>query len=249
MNQYDRLKRKADIDNERENESKYWKKVTNLITSKKEIILKPPIKHIEPNPYQSEQKILRKAVAAESNALVGGLFIGAATFLSLRFFPLLLTRRIAGKAKYDEMKQKADMFRSDPRNQLKRVGGYLFEGTFGFWAGYRGYYMALNMQSEDTLEELTQLPLCEGRSIVSDELCDDWTKLVHSEIPSSFWLNLDSRDSAAQMEYEKRWRAILQFSENCMKRKTFEENLRRKLKLKENEPVSIPNPGVPDGDI
>ena len=66
---------------------------------------------------------------------------------------------------------------------------------------------------------------------------------------SNFWLNLDSSDSAALMEHEKRWRAVLEFSQNCMKRKSYEEDLRKKLKIREDEPISIPPPGVPEGDI
>lgn len=249
MSQFDRLKQKADIENERENESKYWDKFVHLMTSKKDLLLKSPVTTLEPNPYKAEQKILRKAIEAESNALIGGLFLGVATFLSVRFFPTLVVRRLGGKSKYDAMKQKEAAFKVDPKNQLKRVGGFLFEGTFGFWAGYRGYHMALSLQSEDALEELTQIPLCEGRSIVSDNVCHEWTRLINHEIPSNFWLNLDSSDSAALMEHEKRWRAVLEFSQNCMKRKSYEEDLRKKLKIREDEPISIPPPGVPEGDI
>ena len=120
--------------------------------------------------------------------------------------------------------------------------GLLFEGMVGFWAGWRGYHMAASMQAKDVMEDVTNIPLSQGRSIVSDEICSEVNDLVINEIPKEFWRNLDQEGN---LQNEIAWRNIIRFSENCIKRKAFEKKIRTETGVADEEPVVIPPPGIP----
>ena len=110
------------------------------------------------------------------------------------------------------------------------------EGSFSFWAGYQAYHWAVE-QSEDTYELLAQIPLCAGRSTVSERLCDDWIDITNKQIPSAFWKHLDQ---IGQRD-ERAWSAIRQFSENCVRRQRYEALLREKAGISNrNEPIVLP---------
>ncbi len=163
-------------------------------------------------------------------------------FTSVRVLPRLAVRLIGGEAKMKYLRDSEAAARKSPNAFLKRGGSLLFEGMIGFWAGWRGYHMAASMQAKDVIEEVTNIPLCPGRSIVSDIMCNDMNNLVKNEIPKEFWLNLEQEGS---LRNETAWQNIIQFSENCTKRKAFEDIVRTDMGLKDEEPVIIPSPGVP----
>ena len=119
----------------------------------------------------------------------------------------------------------------------------------GFWVGYRGYHLGLSNHADEMVEEITKLPLCEGRSIVSDEVCPDLTKLINHDIPAEFWENLEGEDGSGNdgLENTTTWLNILKFCDNCVKRKVYEDKIRKKQMMQgTDEPVVIPHPGVPE---
>ena len=139
------------------------------------------------------------------------------------------------------------------------IKAFLFEGMFGFWAGWRGYHMGLSMQTQDMVEEITKIPLVEGRSIISDELCHDLNTLIHDEIPKVFWKNLDVNKNNSYedgLKHEETWRNIIKFCDNCSKRKVYEDMIRNRNgritknnieeEEEEDDHVLIPSPGVPE---
>ncbi len=112
---------------------------------------------------------------------------------------------------------------------------------FAFWASWRGYNVAASMQANDLADDVTNLPLCEGRSIVCEELCPNLIELVNDQIPTEFWRNMDEEGT---LQNHDRWQHILKFSENCKKRRNYEDIIRKQQGLKDDEAVVIPEPGV-----
>ncbi len=121
---------------------------------------------------------------------------------------------------------------------------FLFESTFAFWASWRGYNVAASMKANNLSDEITKLPLCEGKSIVSEEFCPDLVNIVNDQIPPEFWKNMEDEDTLQNHEY---WKHILSFSANCQKRKKYEDIIRhREGGSPDTKGISIPAPGVPD---
>ena len=66
-------------------------------------------------------------------------------------------------------------------------------------------------------DAMTEIPLLQGRSTLSDVLCDDFIHLYHREIPKSFW-----------QEYEDDiLTTISRIVQNCEKRRAFEHKIRQ----------------------
>lgn len=93
------------------------------------------------------------------------------------------------------------------------------------------------MQSNEMYDELASIPLCQGKSHVADTLCHDFSQLTYHSIPAEFWYNLDGENN--HLKNHHAFRAILTFSQNCMKRKKFESLISK------DKGVYIPSPGVP----
>ena len=104
--------------------------------------------------------------------------------------------------------------------QLFDFIAFLFEGTFTFWAGWRAYHAALSIQSNDMYHELASIPLCRGKSHVSDTICLDWIQLTNNTIPSEFWDHM--KQEQTDLKHPNTLKAIYTFSQNCLKRKKIE---------------------------
>lgn len=197
-------------------------------------------------------KIVKKILTAERDSIIGGIVIGSLAFLSVRTLPRLAIRLIGGeqsKLKMEKLRESELALRNSPKGFLKRSGTFLFEGMLGFWVGWKGYHLGLSKQADEMVEEITKLPLVEGRSIVSDEVCPDITKLIRHDIPPAFWKNLEGKDdgNGDGMENTATWLNIQKFRDNCAKRKMYEDNLRANQMIQnKDEAIIIPHPGVPE---
>jgi len=98
------------------------------------------------------------------------------------------------------------------------------------------------MQSDEMYDELARIPLCPGKSFVSNTMCDDFINLTTDTIPSAFWHNV--LDEKTHLKNKHALKAIYNFSQNCMKRKKFERFISNN-KSGDNDDVYIPSPGVP----
>eukprot|EP00551_Chaetoceros_affinis_P011658 CAMPEP_0203665738 /NCGR_PEP_ID=MMETSP0090-20130426/2903_1 /ASSEMBLY_ACC=CAM_ASM_001088 /TAXON_ID=426623 /ORGANISM="Chaetoceros affinis, Strain CCMP159" /LENGTH=253 /DNA_ID=CAMNT_0050529399 /DNA_START=100 /DNA_END=861 /DNA_ORIENTATION=- len=241
-NQLENLIASANIERERKKESQYFELFTDLLKRKKGSIISN-VAVGDSADYATETKTLKKLLKVESDALIGGFVVGIVAFSSIRILPRLAIRLIGGESKMKTFRDSENASRKSPNAFLKRGGSFLFEGMIGFWAGWRGYHVAASMQGEDVIEDITNIPLTQGRSITSDEICSELSNLVRNEIPNEFWQNLEQEDN---LKHESSWRNIIRFSDNCIKRKAFEDILRAKNGIKDNEPVIIPPPGVPE---
>lgn len=119
----------------------------------------------------------------------------------------------------------------------------MIKASFGAWAGWRGYNM-VSSQNKNSYEEISKIPLCAGRSSVAESVCPEWVDFVHKEVPKAFWKNLDDGDDC-RLRDPQRWRAVRDFADNCIKRKVYEDDYRRRNGVDPTAPVSIPKGGVP----
>ena len=78
-------------------------------------------------------------------------------------------------------------------------------------------------------------------STISDKVCNEWVDLVHNQIPSQFWQNLDCTE--CKLQEEARWRSVRDFADNCVKRRAFEDAFRKQYGVSGD--VAIPEGGVP----
>jgi len=111
-----------------------------------------------------------------------------------------------------------------------------------FVSGMMAMYMsAIWTDKKRLLSETAELPLVEGRSLISDELCTDFMK-QYATIPQDTWRKYRGTSDALT--------AIESFVVNCHKRQMFERSLRHERGLQpggsaEDYHPTIPSPGVP----
>ena len=113
--------------------------------------------------------------------------------------------------------------------------GFTLEGLFSIWTGYNAYHRAAEY-SEDTYDMIAKVPLSSGRSAVAEALCDEWIQTTRHQIPDMFWRS--ERDGT--LRDVKAWKAIRQFSDNCVRRRQYEAYLRQKRGISDSEPISLP---------
>lgn len=117
----------------------------------------------------------------------------------------------------------------------RKSTGVIVEGLFSAWAGYSAYHRAAE-HSEDTYEMIVKVPLSSGRSAVAEALCDEWIQTTRHEIPDMFWRNYQD----GTLQKGRAWKAVRQFSDNCVRRRQYEAYLRQKRGIPASEPISLP---------
>lgn len=193
--------------------------------------------------YAAEGAIIERVMANERTAFLSGIALSGIVFASVRFGPRWLAIKInPEKARMlreaDEIAEKANT------RWMQKAAAFVFEASFGAWAGWRGYNI-ISSQNAGSYEEISKIPLCAGRSSVADNVCPDWVNLVRREIPPPFWKNLDDGEDC-RLRDPRRWRSIRDFADNCIKRRVYEDSYRKRNGLGPGTPVDIPKPGVPD---
>ena len=241
--QFNRLRVRANVKKERERELEYKNLFLNLIKTNRSILTSP---HEKPEDYEAETKIIKKLMEVEREAIIGSIGVGIAAFLTVRYLPRGAVRMIGGKAKVKAMDEA-----EAKQSLLKTAGSFLFEGTVGFWSAYRGYQLAVSLRSDDVYHDMVSLPMCEGKSIASDTICEEWHKLIKYKVSPDFWKNMNGTEAegAKQLNNQEFFQGVLEFDAACKKRKAFEDVVRLREGKEPNETVSIPSPGVPNHQI
>mmetsp|Transcript_6407 Transcript_6407/g.9310 ORF Transcript_6407/g.9310 Transcript_6407/m.9310 type:complete len:260 (-) Transcript_6407:415-1194(-) len=238
--QLEHLRKKAEVEKEKKNESTYREKYFSLLTTFRRS-LKPYETDADKN-YEKESFIMKKALSIEREALVGGAFTGVAAFLTMRYLPHVALRISGNKKALQKIEKVAKQ--SSTMDMFRKGAALVFEGSFGIWAGWRGYNMTASLQSADLYDEVSKIPLCEGKSSISENLCPGWTELTYKKIPQSFWESID--DPEDDFADKKFWAATRSFAENCLKRDLYAKEIRQNQNILSEEPVAVPAPGVPE---
>ena len=163
----------------------------------------------------------------KESVMYPGFFLGAAVgisqFVFLRKAPIAMMRR-AGQTNFQES------------SKMKPLS-LLFDALLS--TAMAGTVWIMATDKEKVFKTASELPLVQGKSDVSDALCDDF--IAHYEtIRPDFW-----QDYSGESGAESGLRAISDFVANCKKRQAFERILRREAGLGPSDPVSIPSGGVP----
>ena len=176
-------------------------------------------------------KVLKAPHGEEGNRLkesvmYPGFYLGAAVgigqFVFLRKAPIALMRR-AGQTNF-------------PESSKMKPFSILFDAALS--AAMAGTVWIMTTDKEKVFKTASEIPLIQGKSDVSDALCDDF--ITHYEtIRPDFWQNNTNSDG------ERGLRAISDFVVNCKRRQALERRLRREAGLGPFDPVSIPSGGVP----
>lgn len=116
--------------------------------------------------------------------------------------------------------------------------GFLIDTTLSLFVGANVSWVMTD--KEQIRNILTEVPLVDGRSVISDELCMD-AITAHNKLPKQFW----TKDRDPNNPNTTTLNLIHTFVRNCGKRMSYEKDLRMQQGLPPNAPVSIPVPGVP----
>ena len=210
--------------------------------------------------YQAEKKLLSKI---NNNGMAKGLGVGLVTFLFLRRGPRLMSRYIMnqqrqqrgggmnGTSSTGKSGYHFDINSTSTNNfqQIMDEKPSLFMRTIKFGldvfvsmsiAMYGSIYFT---DKHKLMNDLSNIPLVEGRSLISDELCDDFID-VYKAIPKRIWDKYDGKSEPLD--------AISQFVKNCLRRKIVEKELLEEKKAfgsfgidgDDDKHVDIPSPGV-----
>jgi hypothetical protein len=196
------------------------------------------------NQFASERAIIDQVIANERSAFLCGIALSGLAFASLRYGPRYLISKMNPEKlkKLDEAE--AISFKSKSRWFQNSVA-FVFEAALSGLVGWRVGYTKMSSQNANSYDEIAKIPLCAGRSSVSDKACPDLVDLVHKEIPHSFWENLENKEGKQLLD-PQRWQAVRSFADNCIKRKMFEESYRKQNGLSPQEAVAIPKGWVPN---
>mmetsp|Transcript_17033 Transcript_17033/g.25031 ORF Transcript_17033/g.25031 Transcript_17033/m.25031 type:complete len:312 (-) Transcript_17033:81-1016(-) len=280
--QFNVLAAAANVEKERRKELEYKKIFMNLLEKKRDIftssLKSDKISNVDE--YEEERKVLKRVMKVERDSLIGAAVLGIAAFATVRYLPKIGIRVIGGKSRFEAMKAaEAKSHEASPALAFARsVFAFALEGSFGFWAAYKGFGIAVDKQvtidnfnterSTGTIqEEIIKLPLVQGKSLVSETICDEWTKIVKYRVPKDFWkaVEMDSNTAKIMNTKEKNdalsqsqsrirqgffWDAVLRFESACAKRKYFEDLIRKNqtgASMNErNKAVAVPSPGIPE---
>lgn len=172
--------------------------------------------------FAHEQELIERVIASQRQKWMAGVGIGLAAFASLHFAPNLLIRWIGGEAKIKALREADRQARENGTLWVRRSTAILVEGAFSIWAGNRAYHLAVR-QSEDTYDLIAKVPLCAGRSLISEKMCSEFMDITNNQIPQAFWQNLNK----GNLRDEQEWKAIRQFSINCARRQRYEAHIRK----------------------
>jgi len=213
--------------------------------------------------FSAEKRVLNEM---NSIGLSKGILTGLACFAFLRTSPRLISnymRRRAGSSGADinsgapnPFQQKASgsgyKFDSSLNNQNVERPGLLFRGVRllldSFVSLSIGAYASIFFtDTTKMMEKFSTVPLVEGRSLLSEQLCGDFSQEFQKydrQIWNSNHPSLTGGDVSG--EDIDGFRELIQgFVVNCKRREIYEKEIRAEQGLGADDPVIIPTPGVP----
>eukprot|EP00571_Detonula_confervacea_P017461 CAMPEP_0172303498 /NCGR_PEP_ID=MMETSP1058-20130122/5027_1 /TAXON_ID=83371 /ORGANISM="Detonula confervacea, Strain CCMP 353" /LENGTH=302 /DNA_ID=CAMNT_0013014335 /DNA_START=20 /DNA_END=928 /DNA_ORIENTATION=- len=215
--------------------------------------------------YKQPEFDAEKLILNEMNnmGLYKGVMCGLSCFVFLRFSPNTISRILRRRAgagtetqgPVNPFKSQASGYKFDtPAAQQNPVRpGLLFRtvrlALDTFVSLSVGSYASLYFLDRDKMmKQFSEIPLIEGRSLLSEELCGDFTK-EFQKFDSQIWnKNHPSLSGGGHTtdDGQSDFRNTIQgFVANCRRRAICEEELRTERGLRGSDVVAIPSPGVP----
>jgi len=210
--------------------------------------------------FAAEKRILNEM---NSIGLSKGILSGLACFAFLRTSPRLISnylRRRAGSNSADinsgapnpfQQKASSSGYKFDSQN-VERPG-LVFRGVRllldSFVSLSIGAYASMFFtDTNEMMRKFSTVPLVEGRSLLSEQLCGDFTQEFRN-YDRQVWNNkhpsLTGGDVSRSEDIDGFRDLIQGFVVNCKRREIYEKEIRAEQGLGADDPVTIPSPGVP----
>lgn len=257
---------------ERAEEQQLFQRFQNVATSKLETLSRTNEQQQSEGGFGSkklefgeeEQKIVSRMAGM---GLREGILAGLASFVILRRGPKYIGRWVqrrnntASKQGYqlsdpNKLNTTNNPFEKAARPQdFPRPRGFISRSIWFVFDTVLSVMVGANVSMVYTdksaiRQQIAELPLVPGKSLVSDALCDEMIRELRSvtreKNPAYERLSKMNRDptsegTAASFFLE----GIVQFCQNCERRRYLEKTIREQSGLQATETVTIPSPGVP----
>lgn len=214
--------------------------------------------------YKQPEFIAEKRILDEMNSmgLYKGVMCGLSCFAFLRFSPGMISRILRRRAgggleqgqgpvnpfnqtsyKFDTPAMQKNNERPGPIFRMVRLALDTFVSlSIGSWASL--YFI----DKDKMMKQFTELPLIEGRSLLSEELCGPFTR-EFQKFDSQVWdknhPSLTGGNHTTDVGDSDFRNTIQGFVANCRRRAIFEEELRKERGLRGSDIVVVPSSGVP----
>ena len=211
--------------------------------------------------YQKPEYTAEKKILGEMNnlGLSKGILAGLGCFAFLRISPKLISKALRRRAEVTTAQggnnpfHQSSSYKLDPPpnsggniERLERPGlafRLMRLSLDTFVSLSIGAYTSLWFVDKDKMmRSFSDIPLVEGRSLLSEELCGDFTK-EFKKLDPQIW---DRRSSTVDHDEKMNFRNTIQrFVVNCQRRAICEDEMRKERGVRDDEPVVTPSPGVP----
>ena len=223
--------------------------------------------------YKKPEFNAEKRIINDMNGigLYQGIMTAVATFAFLRYSPGAISRYLArqrsgmapgtGGTKIVNPFNQSSGYKLEPPPGEGMMGnlspvkrpGLLFRavrlGLDIFVSLSAGAYASLFfLDKSKMMKQFSEIPLVEGRSLLSEELCRDFTAEFQKYDRRTWDENhpsLSGGKHGASDEKSEFVGLVEGFVANCRRRAIYEEEIRKEQGLTEDDPVVIPPPGVP----
>jgi len=200
--------------------------------------------------YQVEKEMLTRL---NNNGMVYGVACGLLTFGILRGGPKFIQRTLIRRNQQQQRNSSGYAFdQPAPGDVQFQKPGLLFRIIklgldLAVSTSAAAYGSAVFTDKAKLMNEMAEIPLVSGRSLIADELCDDFID-VYKGIPKKTWKKYEGKSEGLD--------AISGFVMNCMRRKVVErEIMEQNMSFgttdeeiggnnEDAKHVEIPNPGV-----
>jgi hypothetical protein len=182
--------------------------------------------------YKVEKEMLTRM---NNSGMVYGLACGLFTFGILRTGPKFIQRTLIRRKQQQQRSSSGYSFDQPSAGDAQfRKPGFLFRTIrlgldLTLSTSVAAYGSALFTDKAKLMNEMASIPLVSGRSLIADELCDDFID-VYKGIPKKTWKKYEGKSEALD--------AISGFVMNCMKRKVVEKEI-----LEQNQSFGITDEG------
>jgi hypothetical protein len=103
--------------------------------------------------------------------------------------------------------------------------------------GVSGTIFILEGKRQYMRKDFEEAPLVPGRSLVAEQCCPEFLKLVSKE-------QQDAPETQYMKQNDRNFATILTFIENCRKRSDYERRIRQERRLQDDAPVVVPYSGL-----
>uniref|UniRef100_A0A7S4MT16 Uncharacterized protein n=1 Tax=Odontella aurita TaxID=265563 RepID=A0A7S4MT16_9STRA len=184
--------------------------------------------------YASERQIVREHYMPFMWG-IGCAFVTFTSFQVSRRYRLNLSNK--GRSRFGAAAIKSEQaFGEDQERKMKLMEQAVsvpIDLVLSLVIGCSGAFFLLDI--DRMRDDFSRIPLVKGRSLLSEELCADYSRESYR---FSSVMNKPKQDDPTID-------AIREFVSNCQRRAIYEDQLRKERTLTSSDPVSVPWPGVP----